>query len=53
MSTWFLTMVIMMNGNLTSFSISYNTKDACEVAKQQNREALRQGSVILASCTKQ
>jgi len=49
---WILTMVIIYNGHITSFSVGYDTKESCETAKVQNREALSQGSVVLASCTK-
>jgi len=52
MGTWILTMVIMMNGHLTSFSVGYDSEQNCKIAKDQNRDALAQGSVILASCTK-
>ena len=52
MGAWILTMVVMMNGHLTSFSVGYDSKEACETAKVQNREALSQGSIILSTCTR-
>jgi len=51
MGTWVLTMVIVLNGHLTSFSVGYDTKESCNFAKLVNREGLAQGSVILATCT--
>lgn len=44
--------ILSANGlSINSFTAEYNSKQACEEAKELNRQQLSRGSVILATCT--
>lgn len=51
-SIFILTMVFQSWHGVATISTEYNSAAACEIAKQVNRDSLRDGNVLLATCTK-
>jgi hypothetical protein len=58
MGGFILTMIIAVlpagsgaSNTITSFTAEYNSIAACNAAKDANRESLRNGTIILSTCT--
>lgn len=49
--SYILTAVIAFNASLTGYTVVYDTPQACESAKNITREQLRQGTILLLTCT--